>query len=87
MDLALCQLRPKYGEALSEFNRLYEHKTRILRDYRNKPEMLDVLDEFSLNMARRGAELIRYRPPGARRQGARPRRYTGTYRAETKGST
>ncbi len=61
MDLALCQLRPKYGEALSEFNRLYEHKTRILRDYRNKPEMLDVLDEFSLNMARRGAELIRYR--------------------------
>lgn len=61
MDLAICQLRPKYDEALSEFNRLYEHKTRILKDYKDKPEMLDVLDDFSLNMAKQGAELIRYR--------------------------
>ncbi len=61
MDLAISQLRPKYAEALGEFNRLYEHKTRILRDYRTKPEILDVLDDFSLNMAKYGAELIRYR--------------------------
>jgi DNA replication and repair protein RecF len=67
MDLAICQLRPKYAEALGEFNRLYEHKTRILRDYKAKPEILDVLDDFSLNMAKHGAELIRYRPPGAKR--------------------
>jgi DNA replication and repair protein RecF len=61
MDLAICQLRPKYSEALSEFNRLYEHKTRILKDYKDKPEILDVLDDFSLNMAKQGAELIKYR--------------------------
>jgi DNA replication and repair protein RecF len=61
MDLAISQLRPKYDEALGEFNRLFEHKTRILKDYRDKPEILDVLDDFSLNMAKQGAELIRYR--------------------------
>ena len=32
MDLSLSQLRPRYDAALSEYNRLYDHKTRILRD-------------------------------------------------------
>ena len=32
MDLSLCQLRPRYAEALMEYGRLYDHKTRILRD-------------------------------------------------------
>ena len=61
MDLAICQLRPKYAEALTDFNRVYEQKTRILRDYRERRDMLDVLDEFSLNLAKLGAELVRYR--------------------------
>ena len=34
MDLSLCQLRPRYAEALSQYSRLYEHKTRILRTAR-----------------------------------------------------
>ena len=37
MDLALSQLRPRYAETLGEYNRLYEHKTRILRTRRNTP--------------------------------------------------
>lgn len=61
MDLAISQLRPRYAEALSEYHRLYEQKTRILRDYRERQDMLDVLDDFSLGLARCGAELIRYR--------------------------
>ena len=61
MDLAICQLRPKYASLLSDFNRIYEQKTRILRDYRDRQDMLDALDEFSLNLAKCGAELIRYR--------------------------
>ena len=28
MDLSLCQLRPRYAEALAEYTRLHEHKTR-----------------------------------------------------------
>lgn len=39
MDLSLCQLRPRYAEALSQYSRLYEHKTRILRDSEDKPEL------------------------------------------------
>ncbi len=40
MDLSLCQLRPRYGEALAEYPRLYEHKTRILRDSEEYPQLL-----------------------------------------------
>ena len=61
MDNAISQIRPRYGEILTEFNRLYEHKTRILKDWREKPSLLDTLDEFSDGMARASAQLIRYR--------------------------
>ena len=61
MDAALCQIRPKYALWLSEFNRLYEHKTRILKDYREKPGLLAALDEFNVNLAKAGAQLIYYR--------------------------
>ena len=33
LDGCICQLRPKYAEALAEYRRLYEHKVRILRDW------------------------------------------------------
>lgn len=61
MDAALCQLRPRYAEALAEYNRLYEHKTRILRDSEEFPKLLDTLPEFNERMAVTGAVLIRYR--------------------------
>ena len=67
MDNAISQIRPRYGEILSEFNRLYEHKTRILKDWREKPSLLDTLDDFSDGMARAGAHLIRYRAAFAQR--------------------
>jgi DNA replication and repair protein RecF len=61
MDSCLCQLRPRYAAVLTEFNRLYEHKTRILRDYHEKPSLLDTLDEFNDRLAHMSAELIYYR--------------------------
>lgn len=61
LDNAISQIRPKYAEVLSEFNRLYEHKSRILKDWREKPSMLDMLDDFSDGMCRASAQLIRYR--------------------------
>ena len=61
LDNAISQIRPKYAELLSEFNRLYEHKTRILKDWREKPSLLDTLDEFSDALCRISAQLIRYR--------------------------
>lgn len=57
----IAQLRPRYADALNEYRRLKEHKTRILRDFREKPSLLDTLDEFSFGMAQAGAVLIHYR--------------------------
>lgn len=67
MDNAISQIRPKYAEILSDFNRLYEHKTRILKDWHEKPSLLDTLDEFSDGMARASAQMIRYRAAFAAR--------------------
>ncbi len=61
MDNAISQIRPRYAELLSDFNKLFENKTRILRDWREKPSLLDTLDDFSDGMARVSAQLIRYR--------------------------
>lgn len=61
MDLSLCQLRPRYAEALSQYSRLYEHKTRILRDSDERPDLLDLLPDFNERMVRFGAVLIHYR--------------------------
>ena len=55
------QLRPRYDAALSEYNRLYDHKTRILRDAEEHPSLLDALPDFNLRMAQCGAVLIYYR--------------------------
>lgn len=67
LDSAICQLRPRYTQALAEYNRLYDHKTRILRDWPENPSLLQTLDDFSLRMAQTGAVLIHYRAHFIRR--------------------
>ena len=67
MDNAICQIRPRYAGYLSQFNKFYESKTRILKDWRDKPSLLDTLDEFSDGMCRTSAQLIRYRASFAAR--------------------
>ena len=70
MDLAICQLRPGYARLLADYRRLYENKSRILKDYRDDPSMLDTLDEFSDGLARCSSKLIRYRAAYALRLAA-----------------
>ena len=67
LDSCICQLRPKYAAALAEYKKLYEHKTRILRDWEENPSLLDALDDFNLRMAQTGAILIHYRAHFVRR--------------------
>ncbi len=67
LDNAISQIRPRYADYLAEFNRLYEHKTRILKDWREKPSLLDTLDDFSEGMCRVSAQIIRYRASFAAR--------------------
>ena len=61
LDQCICQLRPRYAAALAEYRRLREHKTRILRDSAQRPDLLDTLDDFSLRMAQCGAVIVHYR--------------------------
>ena len=67
MDMAISQLRPKYGALLAEYSRLYDQKSAILRDWHEKPSLLDTLDDFSDQMCRVSAKLIRYRAAYASR--------------------
>ena len=43
------------------YHRLYEHKTRILRDREDNPGLLAMLPDFNERMCRVGAILIYYR--------------------------
>ena len=61
LDHAICQLRPRYAEALAQYSKLLDHKTRILRVWEKHPSLLDVLEDFNEAMARAGALVIHYR--------------------------
>jgi len=61
MDVALFQLRPRYALVLSEFSKLYEHKCKILKDWREKPSMLELLDDYNIRIAKAGTQIAHYR--------------------------
>jgi len=61
MDMAFSQLRPKYSQLLTKYNRLHDHKARILKDWREKPSLLDALPAFNQQLAETGAAIIGYR--------------------------
>ena len=61
LDNALCQLRPGYQRAISEYQKLQEHKTRILRERFAMPALLDTLPDFNERMVLVGAIIIAYR--------------------------
>ena len=60
-DQALCQLRPNYEAALSEYGRILEQKNRILKDRFENPGITDILPEYNNRLCQVGALLISYR--------------------------
>ena len=60
-DHALCQLRPNYEAALTEYNRILEQKSRILKDRFDNPALLEILPEYNTRLCQVGALLISYR--------------------------
>jgi len=60
-DLALCGLRPNYDAALTEYNRILDQKSRILKDHFENPAVLEILPEYNLRLCQVGALLISYR--------------------------
>ena len=83
LDYALCQLRPGYDRALTEYHRLLEHKSRILKQWREYPHWLDTLPEFNLRMAQVGAILVGYRANYLEKLA----RCTGRYHLDFSGGT
>jgi DNA replication and repair protein RecF len=61
MDASLGQLRPRYLELTGRYNRLYDQKSAVLRAWREKPALLDMLGELSDQMCALSARIIRYR--------------------------
>ena len=60
-DIALCQLRPKYDAALTEYGRILDQKSRILKDHVDHPAVLEILLEYNIRLCQVGAQLISYR--------------------------
>ena len=60
-DHALCQLRPNYDAALTEYHRILEIKSRILKDHFEDPSVLEILPEYNTRLCQVGALLISYR--------------------------
>ena len=60
-DTALCQLRPNYDAALTEYNRILDQKSHILKDHFEYPGVLEVLPEYNMRLCQVGALLISYR--------------------------
>ena len=60
-DHALCDLRPNYDAALTEYNRLLDQKNRILKDHFDYPHLLDILPDYNTRLCQVGALLISYR--------------------------
>lgn len=59
LDNVICQLRPNYDAVLSEYSRLLEQKSAVLRD--GEPSMLAILPDYNARMAQLGALMISYR--------------------------
>jgi len=60
-DIAISQLRPNYDAALTEYNRILDCKSRILKDHFENPAVLEILPEYNTRLCQVGALLISYR--------------------------
>ena len=60
-DNALCQMRPNYEAALTEYNKILEQKNRILKDRFENPALTDILPEYNTRLCQVGALIISYR--------------------------
>ena len=78
-DAALCGLRPNYDAALTEYNRILDQKSRILKDHFENPAVLAVLPEYNTRLCQVGALLISYRARFYDSLGKAAARYHGQF--------
>ena len=78
-DSVLCQLRPNYDAALTEYNRILDQKSRILKDHHDNPALLDILPEYNTRLCQVGALLISYRARFYKGMGEAAAKYHGQF--------
>ena len=78
-DHALCALRPNYDAALTEYNRILEQKSRILKDHFENPGLLEILPDYNTRLCQVGALLISYRARFYESLGKAAARYHGQF--------
>ena len=67
LDDTISQLRPRYADALEQYTKAWKAKSAILRNQEEQPGMMEVLDDFSLQMCKQGAIITHYRAHFIRR--------------------
>lgn len=60
INIAISQLKPNYIQVLAEYNRIIEHKNKLLKneEMRSSPELINVFNE---KLAATGAVIVKYR--------------------------
>lgn len=61
INMALCQLKPKYANVLSDYNKILEQRNQLLKDIRYFPDLLDTLDIWDERIAIYGSAIIEQR--------------------------
>ena len=61
VDLELCQLNRLYVHALAQYNRTLIQRNRLLKELSFKPELLDTLDIWDMQLAEYGTKVIESR--------------------------
>lgn len=58
LDRALSQISPRYGDALSKFDKCLSQKNAILKAQEEKPSLLDALDDYTIQLCHYGAQIV-----------------------------
>ena len=61
VDLELCQLNRLYVHALVQYNKTLLQRNKLLKELSYKPELLETLDIWDMQLVSFGKELIRFR--------------------------
>ncbi len=61
LDMALCQFRPSYAQALRVYNRALKQRNSLLSDLYAHPELTDLLDVWDARLCEAGEEILKAR--------------------------
>ncbi|MDD6807280.1 MAG: DNA replication/repair protein RecF [Oscillospiraceae bacterium] len=61
INMALCQLKPKYANILSDYNKILAQRNQLLKDINYHSELLDTLDIWDERLAIYGSAIIEQR--------------------------